>query len=108
MDISNAIMVEPMKNRTSGEMVKAHNAIAKRLHESNIKPSLMILDNEISAELKEAIKQNEMRYQLVPPQDHRRNAAERAIQTFKDHFVAVLCQTDETFPLLNMVGSVAK
>ena len=80
-------------------MVKAHNAIAKRLHDSNIKPSLMILDNEISAELKEAIKQNAMRYQLVPPQDHRRNAAEKAIQIFKDHFVAVLCGTDASFPM---------
>ena len=58
----------------------------------------MILDNECSREMKEAIKLNEMRFQLVPPQDHRRNAAEKSIQIFKDHFVAVLCRTDEIFP----------
>jgi hypothetical protein len=30
---------------------------------------------------------------------HRRNAAERAIQTFKNHFIAGLCSTDKDFPL---------
>jgi hypothetical protein len=36
---------------------------------------------------------------LVPPHCHRRNAAERAIQTFKEHFVAGLSSVDPTFPL---------
>ena len=40
-----------------------------------------------------------MKYQLVPPNDHRRNAAEKVIQVFKDHFVSVLCGTDEKFPM---------
>jgi hypothetical protein len=40
-----------------------------------------------------------MTYQLVPPHDHRRNKAEKAIQTFKDHFVAILCGADTSFPL---------
>ena len=39
-------------------------------------------------------------FQLVPPGCHRRNAAERAIRTFKNHFVAGLCSTDPKFPLL--------
>jgi hypothetical protein len=30
---------------------------------------------------------------------HRRNAAERAIRTFKDHFIASLCSLDQAFPL---------
>jgi len=30
---------------------------------------------------------------------HRRNAAERVIQTFKDHFKAILCGWDPRFPL---------
>ena len=40
-----------------------------------------------------------MKYQLVPPHDHRRNIAEKAIQVFKDYFVSVLCGTDDNFPL---------
>jgi hypothetical protein len=34
-----------------------------------------------------------------PPHCHRRNAAERAIRTFKEHFVAGLSSVDPTFPL---------
>ena len=58
-----------------------------------------ILDNECSAEFKEKILENEMEYQLVPPHDHRRNIAEKAIQVFKDHFVSVLCGTNDKFPM---------
>ena len=39
-----------------------------------------------------------MTYQLVPPHNHRRNVAEKAVQVFKDHFVAVLCGADTKFP----------
>jgi hypothetical protein len=38
-------------------------------------------------------------FQLAPPQVHRRNAAERAIRTFKNHFIARLCSTNRDFPL---------
>ena len=40
-----------------------------------------------------------MSFQLVPPHIHRRNAAERAIRTFKNHFIAGLASTDKLFPL---------
>ena len=39
-----------------------------------------------------------MDYQLVPPDMHRRNAAERAIRTFKAHFLAILAGVDQDFP----------
>ena len=38
------------------------------------------------------------RYQLVPPNVHRRNVAERAIRTFKPHFLAILAGVDTNFP----------
>jgi hypothetical protein len=38
-------------------------------------------------------------YQLVPSHWHRRSAAERSIQNFKEHFVAGLSSVDPTFPL---------
>ena len=40
-----------------------------------------------------------MQYQLTPPHIHRRNMAERAIHTFKNHFISGLCSVDKTFPL---------
>jgi hypothetical protein len=42
---------------------------------------------------------NDIAYQLVPPHCHRRNAAERAIWTFKEHFVTGLSSFDPAFPL---------
>ena len=99
MDVTNYIMAEPMRNRTSGEMVRAYTAAITRLKQGGELPTMHILDNECSRELKRAIKNNEMKIQLVPPHDHRRNAAEKAVQIFKDHFVAVLCGTDSTFPM---------
>eukprot|EP00804_Cyclotella_cryptica_P014428 CCRYP_004767-RA/>CCRYP_004767-RA protein AED:0.25 eAED:0.28 QI:0/0/0/1/1/1/3/0/487 len=42
-------------------------------------------DNEASAAYKQAILASGMTYQLVPPDDHRRNVAEKAIQTWNDN-----------------------
>ena len=57
------------------------------------------LDNEISKAYRTEVQATGMTYQLVPPDDHRRNVAEKAIQTWKDHFVGVLSGTSDTFPL---------
>jgi hypothetical protein len=42
---------------------------------------------------------NDINYQLVPPRCHRRNAAERAIRTCKEQFVAGFSSVDPAFPL---------
>jgi hypothetical protein len=39
----------------------------------------------------------DINYQLVPPHMHRRNAAERAIRTFKNHFISGLQHATQTF-----------
>ena len=58
-----------------------------------------MLDNECSTILKDYIHDKNITLQKTPSAVHRRNAAERAIQTFKNHFVAGLCSTDPQFPL---------
>ena len=96
---SNAILVEAMKNRTAGEMIRAYLVLVTRLRNAGVTPKMHILDNECSEEFKEQIRKNNMTFQLVPPHDHRRNIAEKAIQTFKAHFISILCGTDKDFPL---------
>ncbi len=96
---SNAILVEAMKNRTAGEMIRAYLVLVTRLSNAGVKPKMHILDNECSEEFKAQIRKNNMTFQLVPPHDHRRNIAEKAIQTFKAHFISILCGTDKDFPL---------
>ena len=63
------------------------------------KPNLYWLDNEASKILKPFNTEHNITYQLAPPNTHRRNAAERAIQTWKNNFIASLCTTDENLPL---------
>jgi hypothetical protein len=50
--------------------------------------------------MKACIKENSMDYELVPPGQHRHNQAERAIQTFKAHFISILAGVDNKFPIL--------
>ncbi len=96
---SDAILVELMKNRTSGEMIRAYQTLIDRLCTASSIPKLHVLDNECSQDFRDTIRLNKMTFQLVPPHDHWRNLAEKAIQTFKDHFIAILCGTDKSFPL---------
>jgi hypothetical protein len=58
-----------------------------------------VLDNQASAAYKKAIGDSNTTYELVPPDDHQLNMAEKAIQTFKDHIIGVLSGCVPTFPL---------
>ncbi len=49
--------------------------------------------------LRNTSKKTKMKIQIVPPHNHRANAIERAIGTFKEHFVAVLATVDMLCPL---------
>jgi hypothetical protein len=95
----NYVKVIPMKSRSDSECVKAYDTIHQELTVKGLKPKLQTLDNEASAALKNFFTANDVEYQLVPPHCHRRNAAERTIRTFKEHFVAVISSVDPTFPL---------
>jgi hypothetical protein len=95
----NYIDAEPVKDHTDASLIKAYTALWNRLTASKIvTPKLHVLDNEASAAFKTAIKMN-CDLQLVPPDTHRRNLAERAIQTFKSHFIAILAGVDDSFPM---------
>ena len=91
--------MEPFKNRSASEIVKAWEKVNNILELAGIEPKIYILDNEISNEFKTALKNKDIKFQLVPPHIHRRNASERAIQTFKNHFLAGLASCNDKFPL---------
>jgi hypothetical protein len=88
-----------MKSRSASERVKAYDSIRQELTVKGFKPKLQTLDNEASVALKNFFTVNDIAYQLVPPHCHLRDAAERAIRTFKEHFVAGLYSVDPTFIL---------
>ena len=97
---ANAILVELLKSRTAGDIAKAYNNIINLLNKHGAKPNTFILDNECSKELTNTFEKHNISYQQVPPKNKRRNAAERAIQTWKDHFIAGLSSVDPEYPIV--------
>ena len=95
---SNAILAHPIKSRKSEDLIIGYEACYKHLKNAGIQPIYQRLDNEKSDDFIDAIKAKDLKYQLVTPNDHRTNLAERAIRTFKEHFTSILNGTDKIFP----------
>ena len=92
---SNVILVQALKIRQGKEITEAfqacHSILPKHRHETKIH----IIDIECSEHMRAAFIKSKIKYKLVPPRTHRRNAAEWAICTFKNHLsgLATLIQT---------------
>jgi hypothetical protein len=96
---STYIHVEPMKSRAQHDFLSAYTNSTKLFTSKGLKPKLQRMDNETTEFLQQYMTDNDIQFQLTPPHVHRRNAAERAIRTFKNHFIAGLASTDPNFPL---------
>ena len=96
---SNAILVEPVQNRQAQTIAKAWKKLTDRLWQQGHPYLHFVLDNELSTNLVNAFKKYDIKYECVPPNLHRRNSAERAIQTFKNHFLAGLATCNPQFPI---------
>ena len=96
---SNSIISSEIKSREGPELLQAYKKLHTYLTDRGLQPQLQRLDNEVSTTLKRTMKKLQVKYQLVPPHSHRRNPAERAIQTWKDHYISGLSITDKHFPL---------
>jgi hypothetical protein len=93
------IFVEPMHSRSKEEMIRAYKKIINRMKAAGFGIRKHMLDNEALDAFKQYIHQQQTQFELVPPGNHRRNKAERAIQTFKGHFISILAGVDNKFPL---------
>ena len=96
---TNSIHTVALPNRKAASIRDAWESIYKKLRFQGHPVHLHILDNECSQDLKDAFQSYQISFQRVPPKEHRANAAERAIRTFKNHFVSILCTVDSQFPL---------
>ena len=97
---SNAILVSPLKICTGKLITEAYLNIYNMLKTRGIAPKTFIFDNETSNILLNAFENEGIQYQLVPPHMHRRNAAERAIETWKEHFIAGLSSIHPHFLMI--------
>jgi len=96
---ANYIFCEMMKNRMEGKMINAYQKMLDRMLLAGLGLKYHWFDNECSVNFKKCIRKNKLTHELVPPNCHRRNMAERAIQTFKNHFISILSGVDDRFPL---------
>jgi hypothetical protein len=90
-----------IKNRKKESLIKGYNEMCvEDLQKAGINPVILLhrLDNETSKDLVKEIEKKGLKYKIASPADHRLNHAERAIQTFKKHFIAILYGTDSGFP----------
>ena len=70
-----------------------------RFEQAGLTPTIYLIDNECSQEMRNAFAKHNTNLQLDRPYLHRANAAERAIQTTKAHMKAVLASLDPQFPV---------
>ena len=96
---TNAILFEPLKTRQAREITTVYEKCVAKLSKKLLLPKIYIMDNECSIDLKKVILKNNGTYELVPSHQYRRNSAEKAIRTLKNHLLSDLATCDTNYPI---------
>jgi hypothetical protein len=96
---ANAILAKAIPNRQAKTLVNAWEELHAQISQHGHPTKHFVLDNEISAEFRTALTKYSKTFELTPANIHRRNAAERAIRTYKNHLLAGLATCDPDFPI---------
>ncbi len=96
---SNCIFADPITALDDKTIFEAYRKQFNDLTKKGFKPKLNVMNNQATKYIKQFLDKNECKLQLVEPHNHCVNAAERAIQMFKDAFIAALATTDADFPI---------
>ena len=95
----NSGLATTLRDRAAQTIIKGWETLHEIFALSGNAPDAYALDNKKSKHLIEAFTKHKVKYQLAPPHCHRTIKAERAIQTFKSHFLSGLATCDPSFPL---------
>jgi hypothetical protein len=95
----NAIIIRAMPTRTNAAMITAFKEVIEVLRTRGYHLALNVMDNECSTAVERYIRSEKINIQLVPPHNHRANAAEQATATFKEHLIAALATVNHFCPL---------
>ena len=98
---ANYIHVETIGSRESGDYLAAYQRATEFFRQHGIVVRYIRIDNEISTTMSNfCLKQDPIiTIEKVVPGNHRANGAERAIRTWKDHFIATLATAPRDFPM---------
>ena len=93
----NYILTTSMKNISDKDTIRAFTSLTEDLKIQGINPGFHFMYNKSSTTLKMTMNYMNIKYQLVPPSNHRANNTEIDIQTFKKPFIKVMCRVDKDF-----------
>eukprot|EP00957_Ditylum_brightwellii_P108832 8301783-Ditylum_brightwellii.AAC.1 len=96
----------PIKNKTSTEFQRVYEEMHKELTRKGFKPNLHKLDNETCKDLLAWIEQQSTKVQLKPPDMHRQNLSEKALQTWNKHFISGLAGLPDKLPFIHWCNLV--
>jgi hypothetical protein len=96
---TNAIFATPIPGVDLQSILDAYNKNFKFLVSKGYTPKINIIDNQATKAIKLYLTPQQCPLQLVEPGNHCVNAAERAIQTFKNRFIGALGTTVVNFPI---------
>lgn len=92
------VHAEPLSNRHHTSYIDAYKLTHEHWKQYGPIPTIFRLDNETSAPL-EAYIQTFADFKFFPSGNHRANRAERAMRTWKNHFIATLATASPQFPM---------
>ena len=95
----NSILVRHMKDRSNKSFLASYKDVYEYLEGRGYKPTLNVTDNEFSKAVQNYVSSQDVNWKLVETDNHQVNAAERAIQTFKNNFISGLCTIDPIYHL---------
>ena len=84
---NNYIYAVPVKDLKDDTILEAFDEVFSDLKNKGHKPKFNVTDNQATKPIKEYLAKEDGKWQFMEPSNHRVNAAERAIQTFKRHFI---------------------
>ena len=93
------VHIEAMKSRHHLEYIAAYKRTINVFSKLGRKPIFQRFDRETSTALELFARSNGISIQYCAPHQHRALKAERAIRTFKNHFIATWCTVADDFPL---------
>eukprot|EP00804_Cyclotella_cryptica_P001975 CCRYP_007400-RA/>CCRYP_007400-RA protein AED:0.40 eAED:0.27 QI:0/0/0/1/0.33/0/4/0/700 len=96
---SNAILVRALKDQTDKSLIAAFTYVYEYLTDCRFRPKLNVMDNQCSKAVEKYIRSTKATIQRVNPYDHRVNAAELAIQTWKEHWLSGMGTLDPNCPI---------
>jgi hypothetical protein len=96
---TDAILITPVAGLDSERILEAYTKNFKYLVSKGFKPKINLMDNQVTKAIKTYLTPQQVTLQLVKLHNHRVNAAERAIQTFKKRFIGAFGTTNSKFPI---------